>query len=58
MENTEKIVGVPKQVFEKFLDDLKEKGISEEIIARLGKTIFDDGRLTDKALREAIIPKE
>lgn len=46
--------GVPKQVFEKFLVDLPEKGVSVDVVARLQKTLIDQGNITEFAIKKAL----
>jgi hypothetical protein len=47
---------VPKQVFEKFLHSLGEVGASVELIDRLRKTLLEDNKFTERALKEAVLP--
>ena len=49
---------VPKQVFEKFLVSLGEAGASVELIDRLCKTLLEDKKFTERALKEAVLPEE
>ncbi len=45
---------VPAQVFEKFLHALAEAGPSEELTARLRKTLLEEKTFTESALKTAI----
>ncbi len=45
---------VPAQVFEKFLHALAEAGLSDELSARLRKTLLEDKTFTEPALKTAI----
>lgn len=49
---------VPGQVFNKFLEALKESGLPDELIARLRKTLVTDKTLTDRALKPAVLGEE
>ena len=50
--------GVPKQVFEKFLATLSAAGQPPEVVARLRKTLVEDGSFGDRALRAALFTDE
>jgi len=49
---------VPAQVFEKFLQALMDAGASAELVARLRKTLLEDKKFTERALREAVLSEE
>jgi hypothetical protein len=49
---------VPAQVFEKFLQALGEAGASAELVTRLRKTLFEDKKFTERALKEAVFAEE
>lgn len=49
---------VPAQVFESFLRALTEAAISEELIARLRKTLLQDKTFNERALKEAIFAED
>jgi hypothetical protein len=49
---------VPAQVFEKFLLALENAGSSTEMIARLRKTLLEDKKFTERALKEAVLAAE
>ncbi|TRZ44183.1 hypothetical protein D4S03_12010 [bacterium] len=51
-------LGVPAQVFEKFLQALGEAGASTELITRLRKTLLEDKTFTERALKEAVLAEE
>lgn len=54
----EEFSDVPKQVFVKFLQSLGDAGISVELIERLRKTLLEDNKFTERALKEAVQPEE
>ena len=49
---------VPVQVFEKFLQALGDAGASADLVARLRKTLLEEKKFTERALREAVLPEE
>jgi hypothetical protein len=49
---------VPAQVFEKFIQTLGEAGASEELVARLRKTLLEDKTFTERALKHAVLGEE
>jgi len=49
---------VPAQVFEKFLQDLRDAGASAELVARLRKALLEEKKFTERALKEAVLPEE
>lgn len=49
---------VPTQVFEKFLEALGKAGASADLINRLRKTLLEDRKFTERALKEAVLPEE
>jgi len=49
---------VPTQVFEKFLEALGGADVSVELVDRLRKTLLEDKKFTERALKEAVFPKE
>ena len=52
------IPDVPAQVFEKFLQALEDASVSDELIARLRKTLLDDKTFTERALKAAVLGEE
>ncbi len=48
--------GVPKQAFEQFLEALKNKGVSSEVIERLRKTLVERGDVSEAAIKAALFP--
>ena len=54
----ERTSDVPVQVFEKFLQALREAGASAELVARLRKTLLEDKKFTERALKEAVLAEE
>lgn len=61
MTTSTKIEGthdVPVQVFEKFLQGLRDAGVSAEFVARLRKTLLEDKTFTEPALKEAVLGEE
>jgi len=49
---------VPVQVFENFLQALSDAGVSVELVARLRKTLLEEKKFTERALKEAVLPEE
>lgn len=49
---------VPTQVFEGFVAALEKEGVSQEIVARLKKTLIEEAKFTDKHLKAALFPEE
>lgn len=49
---------VPTSVFERFLEALNEAGVSTDLVARLRKTLLEDKKFTDHALKEAVLAEE
>src|SRR3989344_6130399 len=45
--------GVPRQAFEQFLEALKNKGVSSEIVERLQKTLIERGDVSEAAIKAA-----
>ena len=54
MSDNEKLVGVTKEVIDQFLHSLENDQVDADIVERLRVTILDQGKTTDKALREAM----
>jgi hypothetical protein len=54
----DKTSDVPKQVFEGFLQALGGAGASAELVARLRKTLLEEKKFTEPALKEAVLPEE
>lgn len=50
------VTGVPKQAFEQFLETLKNKGVSPEIVERLRKTLVEHGDVSEVAVKAALFP--
>ena len=49
---------VPTQVFEKFLQALGDADTSVELIDRLRKTLLEDEKLTEGALKKALFAED
>jgi hypothetical protein len=49
---------VPAHVFEKFLQAIEEAGVSPELVARLRKTLLEQGTFTERALQAAVLGEE
>ena len=49
---------VPDRIFETFLSRLAESGTPPETIERLRKTLLEDRKLTDRALKTALLPDD
>jgi hypothetical protein len=52
------IVDVPAQVFENFLEALRDAGASPELIARLRKALLEDKIFAEHALKAAVFGEE
>jgi hypothetical protein len=58
-ENTDnKIISVPQQIFDQFLKELETQKVSEEIIARLRKTLVENGQISVEALKIALFAND
>ncbi len=55
---TGKNLNVPTQVFEQFLQALKDEGESDEITTRLRKVLLEDKTFTEPALKKAVFGEE
>jgi len=53
-----KATDVPTQIFQNFLAELEVNGVSAEVVARLRKTLLEEQKLTQNALRAAVIGDE
>lgn len=53
---TQALPEVPRQVFQKFVDELRAGGIPEDVLERLRKVLLDDRNLTEGAIRGALLP--
>jgi hypothetical protein len=49
---------VPTQVFEKFLEAVRDAKLSDELISRLHKVLLEDQSFTESALRGAVLGEE
>ena len=49
---------VPKQVFEEFLEALGQSGVSVEVVDRLRKTLLENKKYTEPALKAAVLHEE
>lgn len=49
---------VPVQVFEEFLQALKNSGTSVERVTRLRKALLEDRTFTERALKAAVLGEE
>lgn len=49
---------VPTQVFEKFLQVLREANMSAELVARLRKVVLEERTFTERALKAAVLGEE
>ncbi len=54
----DRIPDVPVQIFHKFLEDLHEAGASQELVDELRKTLLQEKKYTEPALRKAILGPE
>jgi hypothetical protein len=53
-KNETPVTGVPKQVFEKFLNELEGKKVTADVVARLKKTLIDHGDISETAIKTAL----
>ena len=56
MPNEQIVTDVPSQIFEKFLEELKLSGVSDEIIERLRTPFLKKRNITETAIKLAIFP--
>ena len=49
---------VTAQVFVSFVQALSDAGLSVELVARLRKTLLEEKKFTERALKEAVLPEE
>jgi hypothetical protein len=50
--------GIPQQIIAKFLDQLTAEKVSPTIVARLKKTLLEDGDISEEALKAALTAKD
>ena len=48
------VTGVPKQVFDQFLEKLEEKKVASNVITRLKETLVGRGDVSDTAIKAAL----
>jgi len=46
--------GIPQQIIDKFLDQLIAEKVSPDIVARLKKTLLEEGDISEAALKAAL----
>lgn len=49
---------IPSQTFEKFMEKLKDDGVSSDVIQNLRKTILEKGNLSESAIRAALFGED
>ena len=49
---------VPTQVFSMFLENLKDAGVPDAVIARLRKTLLEERSITEGSLTQAVLRQE
>jgi hypothetical protein len=49
---------VPTQVFEKFLEAVRDAKLSDELVSRLHKVLLEDHSVNEGALRVAVLGEE
>jgi alcohol dehydrogenase YqhD (iron-dependent ADH family) len=49
---------VPTQVFEQFITELETNKVSEEVVSRIRKTLLEQQKFTDSALKSAVLGDE
>jgi hypothetical protein len=52
------VTDIPEQVFEKFLENLGDAGMSPQLVARFRKALLEDKTFTDRALKTAVMGEE
>jgi hypothetical protein len=53
-ETGSEVAGIPRQIIEKFLAELTSEKVSPEIVARLKKTLVEQGDISEAALKAAL----
>ena len=53
-----KIISVPQQVFNQFLEELGAQKVSEEVIERLRKTLIENEQVSVEALKIALFSND
>ncbi len=48
------VTGVPKQIFDQFLKKLEEEKTAADVIARLSKTLIEQGDVSGTAIKTAL----
>ena len=56
IQNHLTVTDVPSQIFENFLEELKEAKISDEIIKGLRMTMIQERNITEATIRSAMFP--
>ena len=54
----ERLHDVPVLIFEKFLEDLENAGVSTELVTRLRKALLEEQVFTDSALKTAVLGED
>ncbi len=49
-----KIMNVPQQIFDQFLQELEKQKVAEEVLVRLRKTLIDNKQISVEALKTAL----
>ncbi|MBO6726107.1 MAG: hypothetical protein JJ911_10650 [Rhizobiaceae bacterium] len=58
MSDSEKFVGVTRDVVDGFIKKLEEAGVDAGVTKRLRSTVLDKAKVSEKDLREALFPVE
>ncbi len=58
MADSNKPVGVTKDIVESFLAQLSEKEVDDVVVEGLRKTLLEDGKSTKIALENSLFPDE
>jgi hypothetical protein len=58
MADSNKPVGVTKDIVESFLAELSEKDVDDAVVNGLKKTLLEDGKSTKVALEKSLFPEE
>ncbi len=49
---------VTRQIFEKFLDELRNSGVSADVIARLQKVLLEEHSVSEGMIEAALFPDQ
>ena len=58
LPTNQETLDVPAEIFEKFLQALREAAVPDELVARLRKVLVVERTFTDRALKAAVLGEE